>query len=201
MSAALSGDWKRRRIGEQTALKIQRIAREIGYTTNLQARGLRQARSGLVGLILPVHDNRFFSSMSQSFEAEARERGLCPVIASTRRDRDEEVRTVETLTSYAVDFLFIAGATDPATLTQICRAAKVPHIYLDLPGKDAPSVVSNNYLGAELLTRKILECMPEVEDEERSRPYFIGGLGTHHASARRIEAFRDTVINIAREDR
>lgn len=194
VSAALSGTWKNRRIGEATALKIQQIAADCGYTANLQARGLRRARSGLIGLILPVHDNRFFSSMSQTFEASARERGWCPVIVSTLRDPAEEIRTVETLISYAVDHLFIAGATDPDALSAILQAAKLPHIYIDLPGGDAPSVVSNNSLGAELLTNKILELMPDVSDAQRAKPYFIGGLSSDYASARRIEAFRNTVI-------
>lgn len=193
VSAALNGTWKNRRIGEATALRIQSIAAEHGYSANLQARGLRQARSGLVGLILPVHDNRFFSSMSQSFEALARERGWCPVIVSTLRDPAEEIRTVETLISYAVDHLFIAGATDPDALSVVCQAAKLPHIYVDLPGPDAPSVISNNALGAEVLTRKILELMPNVADPARAKPYFIGGFPSDYASSRRIDAFVDTV--------
>ncbi|HLP69475.1 MAG TPA: LacI family DNA-binding transcriptional regulator [Rhizobium sp.] len=196
VSAVLNGTWKKRRVGEATAKKIQEIAAEHGYTTNLQARGLRRAQSGLVGLILPVHDNRFFASMSQSFEAQARERGWCPVIVSTLRNPVEEIRTVETLISYAVDYLFIAGVTDPAALSEICRAAQVPHIYVDLPGKDAPSVVSNNYLGAELLTRKLLELMPRVDDAARAKPYLIGGLETDFASAHRISAFRSTVLEL-----
>lgn len=196
VSAALNGTWKARRISEATALRIQDFAASQGYTTNQQARGLRQARSGLVGLVLPVHDNRFFSSVSQCFEAEARERGWCPVIVSTLRDPVEEIRTVETLIAYAVDYLFIVGATDPDALSEICQTAKLPHIYIDLPGKDAPSVVSNNYLGAELLTRKILELMPSVAEPARAKPYFIGGLASDYASLQRIEAFGSTVLEL-----
>ena len=54
VSAALSGTWRSRRIKESTALEIQRLAEEQGYTTNMQARGLRKARSGLVGMVLPA---------------------------------------------------------------------------------------------------------------------------------------------------
>jgi len=193
VSAALSGAWKARRISEATAKKIQEIARNHGYTANLQARGLRKAKSGLVGMILPIHDNRFFSSMSQSFEAHARDRGWCPVIVSTLRDPEEEIRTVETLASYAVDSLFIAGASNPDAISEICSAAGIPHIFIDLPGKSAPSVVSDNYLGAEMLCQKILDTMPENSNPIRNRPYFIGGKAEDYATSRRIEAFRNTV--------
>jgi LacI family fructose operon transcriptional repressor len=193
VSAALGDNWRKRRIGETTARRIRQIAADTGYTANLQARGLRRARSGLVGLILPMHDNRFFSSMSQCFEAQARERGWCPVIVSTLRDGAEEIRTVETLISYAVDYLFIAGATDPDALNALCRSAGVPHLYVDLPGKDAPSVVSANYSGARALTRAILATMPGGPDNARNRAYFIGGLPADYASALRIQAFRETL--------
>lgn len=190
VSAALSGTWRDRRISEATALRIQEIAAAEGYFPNMQARGLRRAQSGLVGMIMPVHDNRFFSSMSQSFEAHARIRGLCPVIVSTLRDPAEEVRTVETLISYAIESLFIVGATNPDPLEVMCRAAGLRHVYVDLPGRGAPSVVSNNRHGAELLTRAILERMPASDDPARALPYLLGGDASDHASAQRIEAFR-----------
>lgn len=193
VSAALSENWRDRRIGEATVLKIRQIASDNGYTANLQARGLRRGRSGLIGLIVPIHDNRFFSSMSQCFEAEARQRGWCPVIVSTLRDRAEEIRTVETLISYAVDYLFIAGATDPDALSELCRAAKLQHLYVDLPGKDAPSVVSNNYHGAQMLTKEILANMSTSIDEMRRRPYMIGGLCSDYAGAQRMLAFKETL--------
>ncbi len=192
VSAALSGSWKSRRISEATVESIRRIASEQGYSPNLQARGLRQARSGLVGLIIPLHDNRYFSSMSQSFEAEARARGRVPVIASSMRDPREEARIIETLISYAVESLFIAGAADPEAITRQCRAAGMRHVFVDLPGKGAPSVISDNYGGAASLTRQLLADLRPQGNVARDRIYFLGGVPTDHGSSRRIEAFRDT---------
>lgn len=190
VSSVLSGNSGKRRIKESTVEAIQKIAAEAGYSTNMQARGLRQARSGMAGMIIPLHDNRFFSSLSQSFDTMARERGLCPVIASTLRNPKEEARIVETLISYAVDSLFIAGATDPDALGQMCTAARLPHVFIDLPGKTAPSVVTNNFHGAELLTRKILGEMPVVANLTRARPHFFGGSAADYATALRIKAFK-----------
>ena len=96
VSASLNGTWKARRIKESTAERMIALAREMGYSVNLQARGLRTARSGLVGLLLPEHNNRFFSDLSQSFTLEARQRGQCPIIIATQRDPDAEVETVRT---------------------------------------------------------------------------------------------------------
>ncbi|MCB1501146.1 MAG: LacI family DNA-binding transcriptional regulator [Bauldia sp.] len=193
VSAALSGTWRSRRIKESTALEIQRLAEEQGYTTNMQARGLRKARSGLVGMVLPAHFNRFFSSMSQIFESHVRARGMCPVVVSTLRDPAEERRTVETLISYAVDSLFIVGATDPDSLSDICAAVNLKHVNVDLPGRKAPSVISNNYNGARQLTREILTSMPRSSDPLRAKAYFIGGAQWDFATAERIRAFKDVI--------
>lgn len=193
VSAALSGSWKERRISKTKVDLIRRIAEEQGYSTNMQARGLRQARSGMVGMIIPVHDNRYFSSMSQSFEAFARDRGMVPVIASSMRDPEEERRIVQTLISYAVEYIFVAGATDPAAITELCAAANMRHVFVDLPGPGAPSVISDNYLGARMLTAKLLEDLPRRNDPRRDRLYFIGGVAGDHATSRRIEGFRDVL--------
>jgi len=192
VSAVLSGSWRQRRISQATADRILALAAEQGYSANLQARGLRRARSGMVGMILPVHDNRFFADMSQSFDAQARSRGLCPVVVSTLRDPAEERRTVETLIAYAIDSLFIAGATDPRAVGELCRAADLPHVYVDLPGFDAPSVVSDNFSGAALLTETLIRGRRPTGDPLRDRPYFFGGDPGDFATARRIEAFRAT---------
>jgi LacI family transcriptional regulator, fructose operon transcriptional repressor len=192
VSAALSGSWKARRIAEETAGLIRKIAADEGYSANLQARGLRQARSGMVGMIIPLHENRFFSSLSQSFDMHARERGLCPVIASTLRNPQEEIRIVETLISYAIDSLFIAGATDPDSLSELCMAANLPHVYVDLPGRNAPSVVTDNFYGAEQLARKIIADLPK-NSGARAKPYFLGGLTSDYASAQRLDAFRAAI--------
>ncbi len=193
VSAALGESWRKRRIAEATVESIRRIATEQGYSTNMQARGLRKASSGLVGMVIPLHDNRFFSSMSQSFEALARDRGLVPIIASSMRDPTEERRVVETLISYAVDYLFIAGATDPEAVTAMCRAADLRHVFVDLPGPGAPSVVSDNYKGASDLTQRLLADSTISGQTPRDRVYFIGGDDTDYATARRIAAFRDVL--------
>ncbi len=193
VSAALGESWRERRIAETTVEAIRKIAAEQGYQRNMQARGLRLARSGLIGMIIPVHDNRFFSSLSQSFEALARERGLVPVIASSLREPREERRIVETLISYAIDCLFIAGATDPETISTLCQQANLRHIFVDLPGPGVPSVVSDNYKGAADLTRRLLADRPISAATPRDRLYFLGGDVTDHASARRLAAFRDVL--------
>lgn len=188
VSAVLNGTWRKRRISTETAEKILSLAKAQRYTTNLQARGLRSSKSGLVGLLVPVYDNRFFSSMAQTFEAQARLRGLSPMVVSGRRDPEEERRTVETLIAYSIDALFIAGVTDPDGVHQVCARAGLPHVNIDLPGKLASSVISDNRNGAEVLTSAILRHAAQVGALVPDDVVLFGG-HDDHASRERITGF------------
>lgn len=188
VSAVLNGTWRKRRISEETARRIISLAEELRYTANQQARALRSSRSGLAGLLLPVYDTRFFSSMAQTFEAQARQRGLLPVVVSGRRDPEEERRVVESLVAYSIDSLFIAGATDPDGVHNVCARAGIPHVNIDLPGKLASSVISENRQGARALTAAIIRHAQQTGPLSPDDVYMFGGRDDH-ASRERIIGF------------
>lgn len=157
VSAVLSGSWRSRRISATTADRVSTAATELGYRPNLQARGLRQARSGLVGMILPEHENRFFSQLSQSFSTQARARGLLPAIIATRRDPDEEARSIGALLGHSTDGIVVAGASNPERVSRLCRSADLRHVFVDQPCNGAPSVVTDNEGGMALLAETLAD--------------------------------------------
>lgn len=188
VASILNGSWERRRIAPDTAARVNLVAETLGYSANRQASALRTSRSGLIGMIIPLHDNRYFSSISQSFEEEARRRSLCPVVVSTLRDPVEERHTVAKLISHNIDQLFIAGATAPDTLSDMCSAASIAHINIDLPGTHCASVISDNYWGAQQLTQHLLHTAQGADI------VFIGGIASDFNTTERARAFRETVM-------
>lgn len=190
VSAALNGTWRERRIREATAVVIQEAARAEGYLANRQARALRQSRSGLLGLMLPLYGDPFFAALAQSFETATRARGLCPVTVSTGRDPKAERLTAGTLVSYGVDALFVAGSADPDALSALCAEARVAQVNLDLPGSRAPSVVSDNRGGAAVLTEALIAAWRGDPALLAGRAVFLGGQRGDHATTQRIEGFR-----------
>ena len=189
VSAVLNGNWKQRRISEETALRVQRLAATHKYSVNRQASGLRKSRSGLIGMIIPLHDNRFFSGMSQAFERLARERHWHPMVVSTLRDPAVELETVNTLISYRIEYLLVAGATDPDSVSRVCSSHGVAHVNIDLPGTLAPSVISDNFWGAQQLADALIQRSRPVRAAKRNKAFFVGGVGTDYATRRRIEGF------------
>jgi LacI family fructose operon transcriptional repressor len=190
VSAVLNGNWKKRRISAKLAEKITKLAEEQGYALNMQASVLRRERSKIIGMLVPKYDNRYFGSIVEQFENLARERGLFPIITCTRRDPALEVEAARAMLSYQVDCLIATGATDPDRIVDLCAAAGVRTINLDLPGSRAPSVISDNYGGALELTRRVLaNC--EREYGVKAPLLFVGGRGTDHNTMERVRGFRD----------
>lgn len=190
VSSILNGSWRKRRISQRLADKVTEIAAREGYSANAQASLLRRARSNIVGMIVPKYDNRYFGAIAEHFEAIARARGLFPVVTCTQREPALEVEAAKELISFQAECLIATGATDPDHLTSLCRAAGVRSINLDLPGHDAPSVISDNYAGARDLANLLLDRC--ARDLGYSGPlHFVGGRASDHNTAARLRGFLD----------
>lgn len=188
VSSVLNGTWKKRRISAQLAERISRIAEEQGYAVNLPARMLRRDRSRVIGMIIPKYDNRYFGAIAEHFEIMARERGLFPVITCTQREPALELEAAREMLSYQVECLIVTGATDPDRIAELCGAAHVRAINLDLPGSRAPSVVSDNFAGALELTRVILSQV-RADFGTASPLFFIGGRAQDNNTRERLRGF------------
>ncbi|MBO0903767.1 LacI family DNA-binding transcriptional regulator [Jiella sonneratiae] len=192
VSLVLNGSWERYRINADTARRVMRAAKSVGYAANLQARGLRLSRSGLAGMIIPHYRNRFFAGLAEAFEAEARGRGLTPIVVSTQRQPETERSVTETLIAQQVDCLIIAGVDRPDELNARCDAAGVACVNLDLPGPGAPSVVTDNRGGAHELTARLVDCVL-ARGGDPAAIAFIGGREAEFATDERVAGFEQAL--------
>lgn len=192
VSLVLNGSWQRYRIKEDTAQRITEAAERLGYNVNLAARGLRLSRSGLAGMILPHYRNRFFADLAEAFEAETRRRDLCPIVVSTQRDESVEESVTRTLLAQRAEFLFIAGVNRPEPLDRLCAAAGVPCVNVDLPGTEAPSVVSDNREGARRLT-EIMIGKARARGASLGDFFYLGGVAGEYATDNRVAGFIDAL--------
>ena len=190
VSSVLNGTWEKRRISKKLAEKVLKIADEQGYRLNTQASLLRRDKSNIIGMIVPKYDNRYFGEIAEQFEAMARAKGMFPVVTCTQRDPDLEFEAAKELVGYQVECLISTGATDSDRITAYCKAAGVQVLNLDLPGKDAPSVISDNYTGARDLTNLIFRrCQSDLGWSGPLR--FVGGRLSDHNTAARLKGFMD----------
>jgi LacI family fructose operon transcriptional repressor len=198
VSSVLNGSWKSRRISVALAEKITKIADEHGYAVNLQAAGLRKETSNLIGMIVPKYDNRYFGSIVEQFESMARARGLFPIVTCTQRDAELELQAARAMISHQVGWLIATGATDPDRLSELCQAAGVRALNLDLPGTLAPSVISDNRAGAKHLTQRLLSAMAEQGIAD-APVLFIGGRASDHNTRERLAGYRAALAEAGKD--
>lgn len=199
VSLVLNGSWQRYRINPDTAERVREAADALGYRANQRARGLRLSRSSLVGMAIPHYRNRFFAGLAEAFEAEARGRGLCPVVVSTQRDPQTERFVVGALVAQQVERIIIAGVHEPDDLNEICRTAGIACVNLDLPGRRAPSVVSDNRGAARRLTRILAEEVA-ARGASSGSIVFLGGSPGEYATEERLAGFAEAFGGSVRPD-
>ncbi len=188
VSAVLNGTWRKRRISQKLADRISAVAVEKGYSINLQASVLRREKSNIIGMIVPKYDNRYFGAIAEQFEEGARKAGYFPVITCTQRDPNLELEAARMLLSYQVECLIVTGATDPDRISDLCHAAGVKVVNLDLPGSKAHSVISDNHQGALELTRVLLSVRSAQTGRDECL-YFVGGRTNDHNTSERVRGF------------
>lgn len=143
---------------EATKQRIQRLAREVGYSPNGLARGLVTRRSTLLGLLVPDIANPFFSEWAQVAEREAAQRGYAVILANTSRSREQEDLKIRSLLEMRVaGFLLCSLDVRNPTVSSLAQGP-VPAVYcdVDVPGVERAYLVhGKDTEGAELATRHL----------------------------------------------
>ncbi|MDQ0138063.1 LacI family fructose operon transcriptional repressor [Neorhizobium galegae] len=191
VSAVLNGTWVKRRISPATAELIFDRARQLNYVPNHHAKVLSKGSSGLVGLLIPNFDARLFAAVANAFELQVRGRNKFPIVISAGREPQREVETAEVLISYAIEGLIICGASDPDAIHKVCLKHNIPHVNIDLPGKKASSIISDNVRAGYCLAEAIVKSTRghgRVADDI----VYVGGL-KNKASDDRIKGFESAL--------
>lgn len=192
VSAVLNDKWQKRRISKKLAEKILQTAANIGYTMNVQAQALRKEKSGMLGMIVPMYDNRYFGEMVQTFEKYCLARNYFPLVTCTFRDPGLEFKAAQSFLSHRVEAIICTGATDPDRVATLCQTHNVPTINLDLPGTIAPSVMSDNFNGSKDLTHGLIDVLLSAGEDPSSLSgelVFIGGDLSDANTTDRLEGF------------
>jgi LacI family transcriptional regulator len=99
-----------RQVSRDTVRRVSRAAERLGYVPNAQARGLRTARSYLVGMVVPDITNPLFSMILRGAEQVLTAAGYTVVLSDTNNDARGPRSQVESLLARGTDGFVIATA-------------------------------------------------------------------------------------------
>jgi LacI family transcriptional regulator len=102
---------QRHLISDATALRVEKVAAELGYQANSMARGLRTRRSFAIGVVIPDLTNPIFPPLVRGIEDYLHPLGYTALLTNTDSEPEREVRGLQALTARQVDG-FIVAATN-----------------------------------------------------------------------------------------
>lgn len=120
-------------ISSETAKKIKKLSKELGYSPNYMARNLSSKRSNTIGVVVPKIAHFFFSSVIEAIYAAAFENNYEIILTVSQEDPEREARHVQSLLSMRVDGLIMSvsqGTKDYAIFENV-RQRGVPLTFMD----------------------------------------------------------------------
>lgn len=171
VSRVLSGAPTTIPIAPQTRERVIRAARSLGYRPNPLARGLRGARTGLLGVIVREITDPFFASAIEAVSIEAAARGYNVVLGHAHGRADEALALWGILEARHCDAILLLGdMRDKLQLIEDLHDTHVPVVALWHGSRAAglPTVTVDNRAGIDAV-------LDHVRELGHRRIAFIGG--------------------------
>lgn len=144
----------------KTLARVEQAIKALGYMPNQAARVLKGHRTRTIGFVIPSIADSFFSNCAEVLQAIARSHNFLVIVLTTQNDANIERDAVNILMQHRVDGFVIAPAdSESVNLRSLLQRISVPIVALDRPvaGSLVPSVVANNFEGAQHATRHLIE--------------------------------------------
>lgn len=186
VSRVLNGKSDRYRISKETQELILSAAKELSYSPNQLARGLRLKRTHTIGYIIPDISNPFFSSIAKSVEKSARKSGYSILLCDSEEDTKMEEILLQLMIDRKVDGLIISPVGLEVDHLKRIAQKNIPIVLLDryFPELKLPFVTSDNYKGA-------LDAINMLIDNGHKRIACIQGLVNTSPNNDRVKGYID----------
>ncbi|MEP2531388.1 LacI family DNA-binding transcriptional regulator [Shimia sp.] len=108
--------------------KVEKAARDLGYSPNALASSLTTGRTKLIGLVSNNFHNPIFLEVFDLFTRALQDRGLRPLLVNLT-DETDPANSVRMLRQYSVDGVVVASSTLPPGFSKSFRDAGVPVVH------------------------------------------------------------------------
>ncbi len=145
-------------VNGRTAARVAEAARELGYSVDLVARGLKRGRSGTVGVLITDFGNPFVGPLLRGIEDAMELVGSLPIVVETRDDSVRLRRHLRALAARRVDGFIVSAARDgDADVLRAFTDKGIPVVLAvrDLELSGLPAVVLDDELGGSIVARHL----------------------------------------------
>lgn len=115
----------------ETADRVLKVARKLGYRRNAAAASLRSGRSNTIAVIPTDISNKFFAGISRYIEDKASSYGYTVLFGSSDENADRLDAVMDTVLAYNIDGVIVAPVQGGLHAVQKAINANIPVVLLD----------------------------------------------------------------------
>jgi LacI family transcriptional regulator len=149
------------RISQITREKIKAFAEKLGYRPNTLASNLRNKKSNTIGIVVPLINRNFFSSVISGVEDVAFSAGYNVVISQSNDNAAKEVSIVKSMFLNRVDGLIISIAMQTSTFDhlKLFRRKNIPLVFFDraVAEIETDKIVVDDFAGGFRVTQHLID--------------------------------------------
>ncbi len=150
------------RISDETKKRVRESAVEMGYEPNHLAAAFRKGKSNTLGVIVPLTDRSFFSSVIRGLEEVTNQKGYNVLICQSHDRYKDEIRNIDALLQAKVSGIVISISKESAGKTDHLHKIlnnNIPLIMFDRISEtlDCNSVIIDDHLGGYLATEHLIK--------------------------------------------
>lgn len=136
-------------VSRVTVKRVRKAAKQLGYTPNAVARGLRTSLSMTIGVIVPDLTNPIFPPIVRGIDSYLSPRGYSALVVNTDSSDETEHALFESLMQRQVDgFIVATGHSDDRLLTAAyARGVRAVMVNRDAGGVAYPVVAGDDAQG------------------------------------------------------
>jgi DNA-binding LacI/PurR family transcriptional regulator len=177
-------------VSVDTKERIQRIAREMDYSPDAQARSLVMGRTKTIGVVVTTITDPFIAEIVQAIESTAHDHGYSVLLASSNAEPEREIAAVETFHSKRVDGVVVTSSRVGALYQDHLDRLGVPVVLVnshsEQRGPYTFSINVDNRHGGWLATKHLIEL-------GHRRIAYVTGPADHSDDQGRLAGYREAL--------
>jgi DNA-binding LacI/PurR family transcriptional regulator len=178
------------RVNPETKARIQRLADEMGYTPDAQARSLATGRTQAIGVVVTTLTDPFIGTVVQTIESAAYERGYTVILTSSNDIPEREIEAVQMLQSRRVDGVIVSSSRVGALYQERLDQLRVPVVLInslaEQGGQYTISVSVDNQDGGYQATNHLIQ-------KGHRRIAYVAAPADRNDSAERMTGYRNAL--------
>lgn len=119
-------------LSDATKKKVQQLAKDLDYSPNIFARGLRSHTSNIIGVIVPNISHLFTSTILKGILDEVELRGYKVIVSDSKNSEKKQTDMLHTMVQFGVDGILMSLARKTSNLDHILKLSKrLPLVLFD----------------------------------------------------------------------